>query len=171
MKFGDQVVFTENGKEYQATVLAARELDGHSGENNEPLLQIGFFADKPGVLGTSRQNELVQFRTDVTHESHAFTPELQAKNGQILAGGRWREVGAPACSLSPTELAAKAREVKEVETPVAEPQPEPIDDITREALIRNKQEELKAAAAAAPAPQQLGTPEPPAGGDGTGSIN
>lgn len=85
MKFGDQVVFTENSKEYSATVLSERILDSHAGSNSEPLLSIGYFAEVPGFAGTARQGELVQFRADVAHES------VTAIDGVIYPGGRWRE--------------------------------------------------------------------------------
>lgn len=104
MKFGEQVIFTENGKEYFATVLSARALDHHTGANDEPLLQLGFFkevldpADPKheatlNVIGTARQNELVQFRADVAHESHEFGAAAAAVNlTGIYPGGRWREI-------------------------------------------------------------------------------
>jgi len=103
MKFGDQVIFIENGKEFSATVLSARVLDHHLGANDEPLLQLGFFSpvlapdgkSELNVIGTARQNELVQFRADVAHESHEFgAAAAEAKLTGIYPGGRWREAGA-----------------------------------------------------------------------------
>jgi hypothetical protein len=102
MKFGDQVIYTENGKEFSATVLSVRALDHHLGANDEPLLQLGFFApvlaadhkSEVSVIGTARQLELVQFRADVAHESHEFgAAAAEAKLTGIYPGGRWREVG------------------------------------------------------------------------------
>lgn len=104
MNFGDQVIFTENNKQFKATVLSARVLDHHLGANDEPLLQLGFFAPvlapdgktEVNVIGTARQNELVQFRADVAHESHEFgAAAAEAKLAGIYPGGRWREAVEP----------------------------------------------------------------------------
>lgn len=147
MKFGDPVIYTENGTDYVATVLATRELDHHAGADGQPLLQIGFFAlptinrgiPAPGatiaaapdpdsvvrtVLGTSRQNDLVQFRADVAHQSHAFGPEAHADAATkrqilptIFTGGRWREINEAPHALNPHELAqlANAKEEPQAE--------------------------------------------------------
>lgn len=101
MQINDTVIYTEQGKEYTATVLEIRNLDHHLGENDEPLLHLGFFAPlyKPGadgtlkrvsVVGTHEQNALVQFRLDVAHESHSFSAEAN-KEGLtgVYPGGRW----------------------------------------------------------------------------------
>lgn len=110
MNFGDSVLYTENGKTYKATVLGSRIMDHHSGKDGEPLVQLAFFVDVPGVLGTARQGELVQWRVDVAHESHEYTDEHRAeaaKRGQhypgIYGGGRWSEVDdeEPAYLLTP----------------------------------------------------------------------
>ncbi|HEY2496549.1 MAG TPA: hypothetical protein VGK24_05730 [Candidatus Angelobacter sp.] len=124
MKFGDAVTYTENGQEFNAAVLGLRDLDHHVGENGEPLIHLAFFKETAQpVIGTSRQAELVQFRTDVAHESHAFSNEAREANRRnplptIYAGGRYREAGTLAISLTPHELAAKAAVVK-----VEEPKP------------------------------------------------
>lgn len=120
MKFGDRVIFTEGGVEYQAIVLRQRFLDDHLGANDEPLLDIGFFKPvmKPGpdgvlvikdVVGTEAQSELVQFRIDVAHETHEFSGSAKQKyhlqyngvrrvvDGEVehhvnYPGGRWKEL-------------------------------------------------------------------------------
>lgn len=133
MKFGDQVVFIENGKEFSATVLSARILDHHLGENDEPLLALGFFVEVPGVLGTARALELVQFRTDVAHESHEFgAAAAQAKLAGIYPGGRWREVnvlaggvGALGALAGGIPIPPAAIEVPKVEAPAAEEEQKP----------------------------------------------
>jgi len=135
MKFGDAIIFTENGVEYQAVILASRVLDDHMGLGDEPLVQLAFFkpiTDGAGnvlnVLGTSRQLELVQFRTDVAHESHEFSEEVRAaslESGKIdlpasYPGGRWRKVGpvvlpavvSPGLEVSAEDLDAHAAEEK-----------------------------------------------------------
>ncbi len=136
MKFGDQVIFTENGKEFSATVLSARVLDHHLGADDEPLLQLGFFAELPdpadpqhkatlNVIGTARQNELVQFRADVAHESHEFgAAAAAAKLTGIYPGGRWREVSANAGGIpTPPVVAVEggAIEVPQAERLAEEP--------------------------------------------------
>lgn len=122
MKFGDQVIYVENGKEFNATVLSARVLDNHMGAGDEPLVHLAFFKEvedfsvlpdadnerpKISVLGTARQLELVQFRADVAHESHEFSGEARAQSVKpgnvplpegVYPGGRWREVDAFAAS-------------------------------------------------------------------------
>jgi hypothetical protein len=98
MKTGDIVVYTENGESFLATVLEVRELDHHMGENDEPLVHLGFFTPvmKPGangkpvrvsLVGTHDQYTLAQFRLDVAHESHEFPAELKVSR---YPGGRWR---------------------------------------------------------------------------------
>jgi hypothetical protein len=142
------------------------------------------------IVGTSRQGELARIMNDVPHESHAFSDANVAAltqqgitvsavypGGQI-PGGRWREV-------SSAELAAWLGEANEREKALAQQKaadefkaaeakakaeelaakakaeaPEPIDDITREALIRNKQEELKAKVEAPATPVVTGDPKP-----------
>src|SRR5579859_5220449 len=120
MKFGDPVIYTENGVEYNAVFFSSRQVDDHEGSNNEPLINLGFFKevkapDSTGklvpknVVGTQAQTDLVQFRIDVAHESHEFSPEakkrlhlqysgsvIPQKDGTIkhvvsYPGGRWRE--------------------------------------------------------------------------------
>ena len=100
MKFEDRVLYLENGKTYNATVLGVRVLEHHSGADGEPLLHLAYFVDVPGVLGTSRQSELVNYRVDVAHASHAYTDEhrLAAKEKGMTypgtyGGGRWTEEG------------------------------------------------------------------------------
>lgn len=118
MKFGDRVIFTESGVDYSAIVLRQRSLDDYMGSNDEPLLDIGFFkpvmkADASGklvekdVVGTGDQSELVQFRIDVAHASHAFSEAAKVKyqtqyngirrvvDGKVenivnYPGGRWK---------------------------------------------------------------------------------
>jgi hypothetical protein len=93
MKFGDQVIFTENGIEYPATVLSSRILDFHTGSNDEPLIALGFFKEIQGIIGTARELELVNIRHDVAHESHEFNDAANAAGLKgTFAGGRWREV-------------------------------------------------------------------------------
>lgn len=120
MKFGDRVLFTESGETHTAIVLRQRELDDHMGANQEPLLDIGFFKqvkrpDPKGnmvvkdVVGTEAQSELVQFRIDVAHASHEFSPAAKSKyhlqyngvrrvqDGKVdhvvnYPGGRWEEL-------------------------------------------------------------------------------
>jgi hypothetical protein len=93
MKFGDQVIFTENGIEYPATVLSSRILDFHTGSNDEPLIALGFFKEIQGIIGTARESELVNIRHDVAHESHEFNDAANAVGLKgTYAGGRWREV-------------------------------------------------------------------------------
>lgn len=109
MKFGDAVLYRESNQLYTATVLGVRVLDDHSGEDDEPLLHLGFFKEvtTPGpngipipkaVVGTSAQDGLVQFRLDVAHESHIYTAAQQQKYGiAVYPGGRWQEINtAPA---------------------------------------------------------------------------
>ncbi len=127
MKFGDQVILIENGKEFSATVLSARILDHHLGENDEPLLALGFFVEVPGVLGTARALELVQFRTDVAHESHEFgAAAAQAKLTGIYPGGRWKELGAGGNPIPPAEAVAAepVAEAPKVEPATEEPSAE-----------------------------------------------
>lgn len=112
MKFGNQVLFTESGKEFTATVLSERILDHHMGSNDEPLLSLGFFSEVPGVLGTARQNELVQFRADVAHETHEFSPDVASKGLKgIYPGGRWKELAGT--DAPPTLVATASGEVIE----------------------------------------------------------
>lgn len=141
---------------------------------------------------------------DVPHESHEFTEaQLQslqnsgvsigiAYPGNRIPGARWREPGSEelksllsdavireAAKAKKAEEAKQAEEQKKAEVARAAEEaeknkPAPIDDITREALVRNKQEELKAAAKPAEAPKaaEETKADPPAGeGGGTGSIN
>lgn len=104
MKFGHPVLYIESGQQYEAIVIRAREIDDHVGAQEEPLLDLAFFKQvldpakstpkKPvyrDVFGTQAQSELVQFRTDVAHESHEFSEEAQKKFGKIYPGGRWKE--------------------------------------------------------------------------------
>ena len=104
MQFGDKVIFIENGNEFEATVLSSRVLDFHNGKDNEPLVHLAFF--KPvtdglgnvvNVVGTGRQNELVQWRFDVAHESQKFSEAEKAilqdqgvlGPSGVYPGGRW----------------------------------------------------------------------------------
>ena len=104
MKFGHRVLFTESGQQYEAIVIRSREIDDHVGANEEPLLDIAFFKQvldpakstpkKPvyrDVFGTQAQYDLVQFRTDVAHESHEYNDDAKKKFGAIYGGGRWVE--------------------------------------------------------------------------------
>jgi hypothetical protein len=112
MKFGDVVIYSEGGEEYNAIVLGEREghfqyRDGgalvsadHKGKNGEPLLTLVFAkqrldaAKQPlPIHGTGQTESLAQFRLDVAHESHEYT-DKQKKQLEKTAydGGRWREV-------------------------------------------------------------------------------
>jgi hypothetical protein len=123
MKFGDPLIYIENGKEIPAIVLRTRVLDDHMGANGEPLVDLGFFQQvtipgtdgKPVVrelTGTDWATDMVQFRIDVPHVSHGFTPEAQEKLMAIYGGtrlqteegikhhctypgGRWKELTPP----------------------------------------------------------------------------
>lgn len=104
MNLLDQVTYSENGKDYLATVLGIRELDHHHGKSGEPLLHLGFFKpvlDENGepkkLVGTSDAHQLVQFRVDVAHDSHEFDDIAQRKGFKgVYPGGRWKEIAAAA---------------------------------------------------------------------------
>lgn len=117
MKMGDIVLYKENGEVFVATVLSSRELEDHSGQNEEPLVSLGFFApvtrftgtgkaEKKSVIGTQAQHEHAQFRLDVAHASHGFTKQenkRQHPNG--YPGGRWIHAEVvPASEDQDTEL-------------------------------------------------------------------
>lgn len=106
MKFGDVVIYKEFGQEYPALVVGSRELEHHGGANDEPLINLVFVRSIPdpsdrtktlAVSGTSRESELIQFRHDIAHESHAFSEEaakeLSDKGllppGGAVPGGRY----------------------------------------------------------------------------------
>jgi hypothetical protein len=98
MIFGETVIYTEGGVEYEATVLGSRLLDDHNGSEEEPLLTLGFFkpVTRPGqdgktpvtvgVIGTSEMSKLVQFRIDVAHESHQFSDEAKKQYHAVYGG-------------------------------------------------------------------------------------
>lgn len=216
MKFGnlpEVVKYIEFGKEHMAFPIASRDLEHHTGENNEPLLSLVFV--KPvldpldpekkktlNLAGTVNESQLVQIRHDVAHESHAFTPEqIQARRdagfstypGNQIPGGRWRELSsdelddlaanaesreadharAKAAKQADEEAKKKLAEKNQAEqdeaSKTAASQRE-ADAIEREAKIRNKQEELKNAKPAEE-PVAVAAGDPPAGGEGTGSVN
>jgi hypothetical protein len=108
----DTVIYTENGEDYVATVLATRNLDDHLGADDQPLLHLGFFAQvmMPGpdgkpvarnLAGTGAQELLANFRHDVAHVSHEYSEEYQKEhNVTIYPGGRWTEA-APVQKLGP----------------------------------------------------------------------
>lgn len=143
MKFGDRVIFIENGEEFNATVLSSRVLDHHTGENDEPLLSLAFFKPvmAPGpqgfpveknVIGTAQQGDLVQFRHDVAHVSHEYSEEyLKEYNGgrpMTYAGGRWTEETFPGIKVPLPSLSNDATSTSNVETsnnPVAAGKEEP----------------------------------------------
>jgi hypothetical protein len=123
MQFGDPVIYVEGGKQYLALVVGQRSLEHHEGENGEPLLNLAFVKevlDGAGnvrnVTGTVRENELVQFRHDVAHDSHAFSDEARealTKSGHMypggeIPGGRWREIPEPAKPQTSAKPAANA---------------------------------------------------------------
>lgn len=139
-------------------------------------------------------SDFVQIVHDVAHESHGFTDEqiqerrkagLSDYPGNQIPGGRWRELSSAEISsglviakqresylkakAEEAEAAAKKKAAEEVEQ--AKNVPAPVDDITREALIRNKQEELKAATPAPAKPAEPVVPTPSDDDSGTGSIN
>lgn len=128
MQLNDIVNFTENGKEYKATVLAIRNLDHHDGENGEPLLHLGYFAtvldaqgDPKNLVGTQAQNELVQFRLDVAHSSHTFSEEANRKGFKgVYPGGRWTELdaGQPAEVVVTDEKSKELGDGSEEDEPV-----------------------------------------------------
>lgn len=113
-KFGnlpEVVKYTEFGKEHFALVIGSRELEHHTGANDEPMLSLVIVkpvldpTDHKTVLniaGTSREGDLVTIVHDVAHESHAFSAEQldamhktgitvsQVYPGNSIPGGRWR---------------------------------------------------------------------------------
>lgn len=115
MNIGDSVIFTEQGREFNATVLKVRHLDDHFGSNEEPLLHLGFFLipERPGpdgiprpvdLVGTHQQYDVVQFRLDVAHESHSWSEKQQVKySKREYPGGRWREATISSFTGSMTE--------------------------------------------------------------------
>ena len=132
MKFGDVVIYSEGGEEYNAIVLGEREghfqyRDGgalvsadHKGKNGEPLLTLVFAkqrldaAKQPlPIHGTGHTESLAQFRLDVAHESHEYT-DKQKKQLEKTAydGGRWREV-----PQNPKSAQVSPRDVNRFELP------------------------------------------------------
>ncbi len=120
MNIGDTVIYLERGEQYVATVLGVRELEHHSGKDDQPLLHLGFFApvhqaDATGklvpvsVVGTHRQDQLTQFRVDVAHDSHEFPEELKAPR---YPGGRWVEAVVAFANDQPAEVEAPVVEKK-----------------------------------------------------------
>lgn len=124
MKFGDRVLYSEAGKTWTVTVVGIHEADGHFGANGEPLLDLAWFApvldvrgNEVRVVGTGQQNELVQWRHDVAHVSHAFEAAFFERSKQTpitnYPGGRWMEVSP---NPTPIMLASEAQK------------PAPVDD-------------------------------------------
>lgn len=102
MNIGDTVLYTEGGKEFVATILEFRFLDGHTGKNDEPLVHLGFFTEvmKPGpdgklarvkLAGTHQQYDQCQIRLDVAHTSHEFLGKDGKPKLIQYPGGRWKE--------------------------------------------------------------------------------
>lgn len=106
MKFGDVVIYKEFGTEFPALVLSTRELEHHSGENGEPLINLAFVkqvkngaGDVVNVSGSSREAEQIQFRHDIAHESHEFSADAKEEltrlgllpPGGSIPGGRYVE--------------------------------------------------------------------------------
>jgi hypothetical protein len=112
VKFGDVVIYSEGGKEYNALVKGERAgnftyRDGgaaitadHKGKNGEPLLTLVFVKQRLDVHGqplplhgTGQSSELTQERVDVAHESHEYTTAQQKHlEKKSYDGGRWREI-------------------------------------------------------------------------------
>jgi hypothetical protein len=107
MTFGDVVIFTEGGKTYNALVLSERVLEHHLGEDDQPMLNLVFIQEKldgqgkpVAMIGTGLVSELMQFRYDVVHDSHAFSDQAKkdlAEKGHlppagVMPGGRWKSV-------------------------------------------------------------------------------
>jgi hypothetical protein len=99
MKFGDVVIYEESGKQYNATVLQARDLADHLGTKDEPLVILCFAREvldingKPSPLaGTGSWSKLIQIRHDVAHKSHEYSEAAKKRYGQRYEGGRWSEI-------------------------------------------------------------------------------
>jgi hypothetical protein len=112
VQFGDVVIYMEGGQEFKALVLGERPgnftyRDGgqtfnedHCGKNGEPTLTLAFakqrldpFKQPLPLHGTGQMSELVQFRTEVAHESHEYSAGAKKHFGRNqYDGGRWREV-------------------------------------------------------------------------------
>lgn len=117
MKFGDPVIYIENGQEYNAIVVSSRVFDDHLGANDEPMLDLAFFKEvlapnakgqmePKKVIGTSNQSDLAQFRVDVVHDSHEYDEEQKLKhNKRVYEGGRWRH--APVANFTGRQLVGK----------------------------------------------------------------
>lgn len=107
MKFGDPVIYVENGVKYNAIVVSSRTYDDHMGAEDEPMLDLAFFKEVmvPGpkgqmipkkVIGTVDQGSLAQFRVDVAHDSHEYDEDQQRKyNKKVYEGGRWSHFPKP----------------------------------------------------------------------------
>ena len=130
MKINSTVLYTENGQDYVATVLEIRKLEHHSGKSGEPLLHLGFFKQvmikdfsgqlvRKSVIGTQAQNDLVQFRLDVAHESHEFGSAANKVGLKgVYPGGRWKfaEEVSPATRDEADSLVAQKPELTSGET-------------------------------------------------------
>lgn len=94
-KRGDVVLYTQQGKTYNAIVLAiAAQVDTHVGADNEPALHLSVLFDdrKPLPLG---EFPVPQTIYDVVHESHEFDADYQNFHGPDFhknrGAGEWRE--------------------------------------------------------------------------------
>lgn len=112
-----EVIFTELGKDYPATVLATRPLEYHEGADGEPLIHIGYFTPVvnpdgtvKNVIGTQDQMALVQWRYDVAHQSHSFSEEAElAGFKDPYTGGRYRGVNEDPITQQQAQAAAKEK--------------------------------------------------------------
>ncbi len=105
-KVGDVVLYSVQGKTYNALVLLAHiNQPDHLGENGEPLLHLAFIApERESEATKARAGYLPQLfiEYDVHHASHEFTEEYKRANGLIYpsqiasqrGSGEWKEAGA-----------------------------------------------------------------------------
>ena len=116
------VKYKHFSEEHLAFPIAARDLEGHKGANDEPLLSLAIV--KPvidptdptktiNVSGTSREGELIKIVHDVPHETN---------DNAALPGGRWVE-------LTVQEAGWLGVAPKAAPEPVAEPEAAPATQV------------------------------------------